>query len=89
VFVLIALNIERLVWFVLKVVSALVLCPFQVQFRAASAVTDKLVESELRLANLIQELNDRKAELGGLTVNEVKNTHTVAHVRGLSLLSFA
>ena len=45
----------------------------QVQFRAATSVTDKLLESELRLVNLMQELNDRKAELGTIALSEVRS----------------
>ena len=46
----------------------------QVQFRAASNVCDKLTEAELRLANLLEEVESRKAELGGMTVAELPVT---------------
>ena len=43
----------------------------QVQFRAASNVCDKLTECELRLVNLMEEVDARKSELGNVSVAEV------------------
>lgn len=41
-----------------------------VQFRAAASTTDKLLESKLRLQELLTELEQRKGELADVDVNE-------------------
>ena len=50
------------------------MCP-QVQFRAASNVCDKLTEAELRLINLLEEVDSRKSELGNVAISEVMCTY--------------
>ena len=45
---------------------------FQVQFRAANNIHDKLTEAELRITNLLEEIESRKTELGTVNLSEVR-----------------
>ena len=45
---------------------------FQVQFRAANNIHDKLTEAELRITNLLEEIESRKTELGNVNLSEVR-----------------